>query len=845
MGKALILENLGQGQYRIEYLQDRVAADKAKDKLLRWKSYLEAKIPQLRNNDPDHKLAGYVLGLESLKKQLQLYDRIPPNRIFDTWCVDYSLNLTGIVGTAEINNDPDGTVLICPGFRADERAYDQAVDGAAQHTWAQTAEQWFYNEAMRPGWQKWQPTFRIGTITEKTHSMCTVALDIATTMIRDFGEPRSINQYDVLTNVPIEYMDCDGSVFYVGARVVVEFGSQVAAYPKVIGFPDHPRPQTVPFVVYQGYKDGDNYYLGIYNWNGERIYSYDINAINGIPATWPVMVLGSSEEANAVFVLTGKHMTVLGRDKIVAALCTVPITWEYPGNDVYEIGFLNHSDDFDDDLLKMDYRTGIGPDGYFMAAAGYRIEPAAYTRHAGTSLIGMFVDTMVGKTNLNVVTVVNRHDRYSSELTAQETYINPAKPLEGFQQYRCGYYPDYQTPEDGPCVYPPEFSDHYVAVQAVGMKRSRIFAAVTCGIDTASSAQTWHSPYSSINHLWSSIVELKTPKQDGTEFPFEDPGRWPWLPYDPASPMEVYNSSPWFFTGSGAADFFNIVSDFVRDMSYTDIRAILQIFSTPEDSAYTGQDGICIVSQWRFEICDDNLYPYSGKTYYGTFGPGEIIKYDGHFLFACCVPNGSTVAFYNLDNNFETVGSFPLIGANNFTPFRNFAIANIPSECMALDLLNALRAKYGVVKYPAVLSRALSRVAQAHVDWMIENNIDSHTGSGNTLPADRGRASGFWSASEVLGQKTKGRTSRMYDELVTLFNGWDESPGHRNALIYPLMRQMGFAWGTFSPKAKTISHGAGSYDFVNHTYTTDVEIQQLTGTEIGNTRVFCIMVSYA
>jgi len=96
----------------------------------------------------------------------------------------------------------------------------------------------FYNKSLLPGYQKWLPTFRMGTIKTIQGDICDVELDDATSSQQSLN----INQQASLTNVPIKYGNCNGAVFVVGDNVVVEFKGRDQTKPAVIGFQDHPRP---------------------------------------------------------------------------------------------------------------------------------------------------------------------------------------------------------------------------------------------------------------------------------------------------------------------------------------------------------------------------------------------------------------------------------------------------------------------------------------------------------------------------------------------------------------------------------------------------------------------------
>jgi len=95
----------------------------------------------------------------------------------------------------------------------------------------------FYNQSLLPGFQKWLPTFRTGTIKSINGDFCDVTLDDAVSS----QQKLNINQQADLVNVPIKYGYCNAAVFVVGDNVVVEFKGRDQTKPAVVGFQDHPR----------------------------------------------------------------------------------------------------------------------------------------------------------------------------------------------------------------------------------------------------------------------------------------------------------------------------------------------------------------------------------------------------------------------------------------------------------------------------------------------------------------------------------------------------------------------------------------------------------------------------
>lgn len=162
----------------------------------------------------------------------------------EIWCTDYTTDATGSVATIEVNGEQP-LALIAPGGRPPSNS-----DGNMFARELQSASQVYYNAALLPGWQKFQPTYRTGQITEinRADDTCSVRLDTATSSAQGLN----INQDSLLTDVPIEYMSCNAAAFEVWDDVVVQFEGQNWENPKVIGFVDNPKacgPARIFFLV--------------------------------------------------------------------------------------------------------------------------------------------------------------------------------------------------------------------------------------------------------------------------------------------------------------------------------------------------------------------------------------------------------------------------------------------------------------------------------------------------------------------------------------------------------------------------------------------------------------------
>ena len=221
---------------------------------------------------------------------------VPADEDVSAWCADLTENLTGVVGTIEVPGER-GVVQIRPGYGGGA-AFSAARDGQIRATMAGTPEAAFYNLAMLPGWQKWMPTFRHGVITAIDYALdtCSVTLDAATSSQQSLA----VNQSASLTNVPIEYMECDAEAFAIGDAVLVAFTGQDFSAPKVIGFKTHPAGCCL-------FSEGFTTDAYSYAWN----YTSDFDApyIGSrswiVPPSWTESVAGAADKLEVEFTYAG------------------------------------------------------------------------------------------------------------------------------------------------------------------------------------------------------------------------------------------------------------------------------------------------------------------------------------------------------------------------------------------------------------------------------------------------------------------------------------------------------------------------------------------------------------
>jgi hypothetical protein len=154
--------------------------------------------------------------------------------------------------TEDADLSPDGRVIYVPGEGGPSGTWQYAPGalGNALYTVPDAAKlkavsacfpaQAWYLSALLPGWQKWKPTHRYGTITAIDYDAdtCTVLLDAA----KSSQQGLNINLLSVLVNVPVQYMTCNAAAFEVGDSVLVQFTGQSWDSPVVIGFKANPKP---------------------------------------------------------------------------------------------------------------------------------------------------------------------------------------------------------------------------------------------------------------------------------------------------------------------------------------------------------------------------------------------------------------------------------------------------------------------------------------------------------------------------------------------------------------------------------------------------------------------------
>ncbi len=182
-----------------------------------------------------------VLQETALEKEKTKLQNVPEDESAQAWCADFTEDLSGDVGVIDVGYEDKDIRIIKP-HAIEGAGYNAAADGIISSFFNHTAHQLYTNRAYLPAMAKWKPRYRTGSITSLTGDTCTVSLD----PYKSSQQTLDINQSTSLTDVPIEYMTCNGAAFQVGDSVVVDFSLDWAT-PRVIGFVSNPKRCKPPY----------------------------------------------------------------------------------------------------------------------------------------------------------------------------------------------------------------------------------------------------------------------------------------------------------------------------------------------------------------------------------------------------------------------------------------------------------------------------------------------------------------------------------------------------------------------------------------------------------------------
>jgi hypothetical protein len=124
-------------------------------------------------------------------------------------------------------------------------------------------------------------------------------------------------------------------------------------------------------------------------------------------------------------------------------------------------------------------------------------------------------------------------------------------------------------------------------------------------------------------------------------------------------------------------------------------------------------------------------------------------------------------------------------------------------EQLNLELINAERKKVGA--QPLAFDSNLNTAAERHSDWMLDNDIFSHTGINGSTPGARMTQAGYkfsgsWSWGENIAWRTTSNPSGFSDEIQKLHSQLMDSSGHRANILNPNFKEIGIGFDVGSFK---------------------------------------------
>ncbi|MFW8635380.1 CAP domain-containing protein [Cribrihabitans pelagius] len=115
-------------------------------------------------------------------------------------------------------------------------------------------------------------------------------------------------------------------------------------------------------------------------------------------------------------------------------------------------------------------------------------------------------------------------------------------------------------------------------------------------------------------------------------------------------------------------------------------------------------------------------------------------------------------------------------------------------ERQMLDLINNERTSRGLD--PLQLELRLNDSAENHSEWMLQQDVFSHTGIGGSSAGDRMadadfQFSGSYSWAENIAWQSERGTSGLADDVANLHDSLMNSPGHRANILSPAVEVIG------------------------------------------------------
>ncbi|MEW2912832.1 CAP domain-containing protein [Leisingera sp. JC11] len=115
-------------------------------------------------------------------------------------------------------------------------------------------------------------------------------------------------------------------------------------------------------------------------------------------------------------------------------------------------------------------------------------------------------------------------------------------------------------------------------------------------------------------------------------------------------------------------------------------------------------------------------------------------------------------------------------------------------ERQMLELINAERTSRGL--NPVQLELRLNDSSEDHSEWMLQQDVFSHTGVGGSSAGDRMADAGFvfsgsWTWAENIAWQSERGDPGLADDVIDLHNSLMNSPGHRANILSPDVEVIG------------------------------------------------------
>lgn len=159
-------------------------------------------------------------------------------------------------------------------------------------------------------------------------------------------------------------------------------------------------------------------------------------------------------------------------------------------------------------------------------------------------------------------------------------------------------------------------------------------------------------------------------------------------------------------------------------------------------------------------------------------------------------------------------------------------------ERYMLELVNQERTSRGLSEL--VLDKTLNYSADAHSQWMLNNNVFSHTGANGSSPTQRMSDAGFdfsgsWRTAENIAAQSERGAPGLFDDVYDLHLALMNSAGHRENILTPDLEVVGIGiqTGNFSYSSGTYYSVMVTQNFARTGGTTTPDVIADTGSTPG------------